>query len=169
MKKQIKFKKNLILKRIIFLIILLLTCIVIFKFSSQNGIESSSVSRKVTEYFVELVSRIKVMNEGTKMMYITRLEPYVRKLAHFSIYMVVGFSIMGFFCTFDMRNKYKLLWSLLIGITYAITDEYHQSFIPGRSPRVFDVCIDTFGVLIGIFVMIFIIIIVEIFIDWLKR
>ena len=76
---------------------------------------------------------------------------------------------MGFWCTFDIRNKYKLLWSILIGVAYAASDEFHQSFIPGRGPSIRDVCIDSAGVLTGIFVMIFLILLFEAFSNWIKK
>jgi VanZ family protein len=47
------------------------------------------------------------------------------------------------------RQKSWLAWCL--AILYAITDEFHQSFIPGRFPSVWDVLIfDNLGAFIGI-------------------
>lgn len=169
MHKQIKFKKNLIFKRILFLVMLAATFYVIFHFSAQDGELSGSVSRKVTTFIVEMLSKVKNMDVILKLHYITKLEPIVRKLAHFSIYTVVGFSVMGFMCTFDIRNITKFITSICIGVTYAISDEIHQSFTPGRTSRVLDVCIDSAGVLTGIFILIILIILVESIVNWLKR
>ena len=169
MQKSIKFKKNLIFKRVLFLIMLVIAFYVIFNFSAQNGEESGSLSRKVTEFIVELVSKIKTMDISRKLYYIEKLHPIVRKLAHFTVYTVVGFSIMGFMCTFDMRNIFKFFISLGIGVTYAITDEIHQSFIPGRGPSIVDVGIDSLGVLTGIFILIILIVFEEAIVNWLKR
>ena len=145
------------------------TFYVIFNFSAQNGELSGSVSRKVTTFIVEMLSKVKNMDVNLKFEYITKLEPIIRKLAHFSIYTVVGFSVMGFMCTFDIRNITKFITSICIGVNYAISDEIHQSFTPGRSPRVLDVCIDSAGVLTGIFILIILIILVESIFNWLKR
>lgn len=41
-----------------------------------------------------------------------------------------------------------LAWGMCI--LYAVTDEFHQSFVPGRSPRVMDVGIDAVGTLLGL-------------------
>ncbi len=38
--------------------------------------------------------------------------------------------------------------AILISVIYAITDEIHQSFVPGRIPSVFDIAIDSFGVIV---------------------
>ncbi len=169
MSKPIKIKKNLIVKRILFIIMLLGTLYLIFCFSSQDGEQSGNLSLKVTNFIVNLFSKIKNMDTALRMHYIEKLHPIIRKLAHFSIYCLVGFSVMGFWCTFDIKNKYKLLWSILIGVTYATSDEFHQSFIPGRGPSIRDVCIDSAGVLTGIFVMIFLILLFEAFSNWIKK
>ena len=39
------------------------------------------------------------------------------------------------------------------GLLYAISDEYHQSFIPGRSAQWQDVLIDTTGVFVGVIII----------------
>ena len=169
MQKQIKFKKNLIFKRVLFLIMLAIAFYVIFNFSAQDGEVSGSLSGKVTEFIVELVSKIKTMDINQKLHWINKLEPIVRKLAHFGVYTVVGFSIMGFMCTFDIKNIIKFITSLSIGIVYAVSDEIHQYFIPGRNANVLDVCIDSLGVLTGIFILITLIVFVEAIVNWLKR
>ena len=112
MNKQIKFKKNLIFKRVLFLIMLVIAFYIIFNFSAQNGEKSGSLSEKVTSFIVEIISKIKTMDINRKVYYIQKLHPIVRKLAHFSIYAFVGFSIMGFMCTFDRKNIFKVLISL---------------------------------------------------------
>lgn len=169
MNKSIKFKKNLIFKRVLFLILLAIAFYVIYNFSAQNGETSGSLSLKVTEFIVKVISKVKNMDEVVKLHYIEKLHPIIRKLAHFSVYTVVGFSIMGFMCTFDIKNIIKVIISFSVGVTYAISDEIHQYFIPGRSARVFDVCIDSLGVLTGIFILITLIVFVEAIVNWLKR
>ena len=39
-----------------------------------------------------------------------------------------------------------------VGVAYAVSDEWHQSFVRGRDGRLVDVAIDAIGVLIGIVV-----------------
>ena len=169
MSKPIKIKKNLIFKRILFITMLLATLYLIFCFSAQDGEQSGNLSLKVTNFIINLFSKVKNMDTPLKMHYIEKLHPIIRKLAHFSIYCLAGFSVMGFWCTFDIRNKYKLLWSILIGVAYAASDEFHQSFIPGRGPSIRDVCIDSAGVLTGIFIMIFLILLFEAFRNWIEE
>ena len=169
MSKSIKFKKNLIFKRVLFLILLAIAFYVIFGFSAQDGEMSGSISQKVTEIIVKVISKIKTMDINTQMRWIEKLHPIIRKIAHFAVYTVVGFSVMGFMCTFDIRNIFKVLISFSVGVTYAISDEVHQYFIPGRNASIFDVCIDSLGVLTGIFILITLIVFVEAIVNWLKR
>ena len=148
-------KRNLV--RILFLSLLIITFVVIYRFSSQNGEESSSLSRTVTEKIVNTFPYTKDLSPITKAKLIEHGEIIVRKLAHLSIYTLVGIFIMAFMCTFDTRVLYKFGISLLVGLIYAITDEYHQSFVAGRGPSVRDVCIDTAGVFLGIIIILIIV------------
>lgn len=121
-------KKTII--RIISMLLLLGTFYIIFSFSAQDGIESGSLSNKVTTAFVENFPYTKNLSIETKAKLIEHGEPIVRKLAHFSIYTVVGMCIMAFLCTFPFKLRTRLGTSLLIGLIYAISDEFHQSFVP---------------------------------------
>jgi len=47
-------------------------------------------------------------------------------------------------------TKKGFFYPLIFIILYAISDEYHQSFTPGREARVRDIIIDGFGGLIAI-------------------
>ena len=58
--------------------------------------------------------------------------------------------------TYKLRQRTRIISCLTIGTIYAISDEIHQSFIPGRTPMVGDVMIDMCGVLAGIVIVSFI-------------
>ena len=84
--------------------------------------------------------------------------PYLRKIAHFLVFMLAGFWEILLLNTFEGSDLKKIVLSALIGLTYAIIDELHQSLTPGRAPRLIDVIIDFEGNLIGIlFILQFII------------
>lgn len=38
-----------------------------------------------------------------------------------------------------------IIFTIIFGVVYGITDEFHQSFVPGRSVSGFDVFIDAIG------------------------
>ena len=139
-------KLNLI--RGILILLLAGTFFLIFGFSSQNATESSGISKKVSEALVEFTNKEKTIREKNKM--VKFLEPRIRKLAHFSIYTVVGFLLMSLCFTYKISINKKIVISLIIGFIYACSDELHQTFVMGRSGEARDVLIDTSGVFIGI-------------------
>lgn len=74
----------------------------------------------------------------------------IRKLAHIIEFGI--FSITVFHGARAERHGWKLSWAvltLLIAVTYAGLDEWHQSFVPLREPRLSDVLIDSTGALLA--------------------
>lgn len=61
-----------------------------------------------------------------------------------------GVLFLSLLSTYPLSETKRMLFSLLIGIEYAILDEIHQLFIEGRAGKIEDVLIDTIGVSIGI-------------------
>ena len=52
------------------------------------------------------------------------------------------------------RSRIAVTWILVI--LYAISDEWHQSFMPGRNPALLDVSIDAAGGFLGVVLLYFI-------------
>jgi len=65
---------------------------------------------------------------------------------------VFEFAVLAFWCWFALGTKKNRRWlAWLLAILYAVTDEVHQSFVPGRFPSVWDVVIfDNVGSLLGL-------------------
>lgn len=75
---------------------------------------------------------------------------YIRKTAHFTEYAVLALlalRALKFSRPVDFQNHYWQFagWALLITAAYAASDEWHQSFVPGRTASPVDVLIDTTG------------------------
>lgn len=143
--------KNII--RAILIILLIATFVRIFAFSSQDGEKSSSVSRKVTTAVTQNVKKIQDMDSKERELTLNKIEHVIRKIAHFSIYTLVGILMMALMSTYDISKNKQILVSILVGIIYATSDEIHQYFIPGRSAMVTDVLIDTAGVCLGVLIV----------------
>lgn len=154
MKKEKSLYVNIL--RIILIMLLLCTFFIIFGFSSQNGEQSGGISRKISETILKVSSNYNKLEEEEKEIVLYRTESIIRKIAHFSIYTVVGFLLMGLLSTYKLRDKWRMIITIVIGILYAISDEFHQSFSPGRSPKVTDVYIDTLGIISGVLLVILI-------------
>lgn len=148
-------KQNIL--RIIFLLLLVTTFVTIFHFSSQIGETSDEVSRGVLRKLIDTFPYTKGLSEETKLKLVEHGNPIIRKLAHFSIYALVGVWIMSFMSTFQTRLYKKWILSMLVGVSYAGLDEYHQGFVADRGPSLVDVGIDSLGVLTGIFIVLIII------------
>ncbi len=139
--------------RILLIFLLGMTFYTIFQFSSENSTLSSSRSEKVMRKIIDIFPYTKNLSEATKTKMVKKAQPIIRKLAHFSIYTVVGILIMAFVSTYRLLLWKKFLISIMVGLLYAISDEYHQSFVPGRSAELRDVLIDTSGVFVGILIV----------------
>ena len=149
-------QKNVL--RGILIVLLLCTFYIIFGFSSQDGEKSGGISKKITEFILEKSSKYNSLEQTKKEEVSKRTERIIRKIAHFSIYTLVGFLLMALFSTYEnIKRKYQIYISAIMGILYAIFDEIHQSFTPGRGPKITDVFIDSLGVFFGMAVILLII------------
>ena len=72
----------------------------------------------------------------------------VRKGAHFTEYLILGVSL--FLTVRDLRRRASFWIPWAAGAAYAVTDELHQAFVPGRSCELRDMLIDACGVLLGV-------------------
>ncbi len=77
--------------------------------------------------------------------------PNIDKVFHFVGYFILGVLLTrAFVNTCDKANfKLVLLLSVLIASIYGVLDEFHQRFVPGRSPEIFDIFSDIIGSLLG--------------------
>ena len=130
------------------IILIVMWMITIFVFSGQQGTESGGTSRKFTVAIIQIITGKRLeLNHP----FVEGVQFAIRKLAHFTIYAIGGFLIMNYTYMTEKTMKQKILYSIAVGGSYAITDEIHQFFVPGRSAQIFDVCIDTLGVITGSF------------------
>lgn len=141
-------KVNII--RAILILLLLGTFFTIFGFSNQNGEKSGRLSQKVTEVITKNIKSVQNLDKEQRENVLHRMEKIIRKIAHFSIYTVVGLLLMGLMSTYQLKENNRISISLIIGVIYASTDEIHQAFIPARTAQMTDVIIDSMGVLLGI-------------------
>jgi len=84
--------------------------------------------------------------------YIERLHSVFRKLGHFTEYFVLGgllWRALRYHDAAGTRSR-RLALSIAITVIYALSDEWHQSFVPSRTASVIDVLIDTVGGICGI-------------------
>ena len=136
-----KEKRNDKMKCLIAWMLVVFWMAVIFGFSSQPAVQSARLSTHITELTISFFG----FDMG---MGIDALEHYIRKSAHFLIFLMLG-----------GLTLHALKWSrvsratvvaFVICVFYAISDELHQLFVLGRSAQVRDVLIDGIGAATGI-------------------
>ena len=69
----------------------------------------------------------------------------------------MGIWSIAFILTFNIKLKWQVIITIIWGIIYAITDEFHQTFSTGRHASINDVAIDTFGVILGLLLVLLVI------------
>ena len=140
------------MKKSIFAVLLVLWMGFIFSMSCENAEESSNTSGQTIKVVLSTVPEFEKQPEEVKVNIIEKLQFIVRKSAHFIGYMILGILASGLILQYENINK-KYLLAFLICVIYAISDEIHQLFVPGRAGQVRDVLIDSAGSLLGIIIV----------------
>lgn len=133
--------------RYILIICIIVLCCKIFALSSQDGGVSAGTSRQFTEIVLKILGL--ECNDRT----IEIINPVIRKVAHFSVYMLLGFLTMCTCETFKWQRVYKFDFSTMFAFVFACSDELHQRLVPGRSGEFADVCLDTVGAMLGVLIV----------------
>lgn len=126
----------------------------IYSFSGQSGQQSAQLSYKVTHVCVELVNEVADLHltDAQIKSYIDKYHYPVRKLAHFTEYMLLGISVAFPLYVYGMRGIWLIFFAGAFCVGFASLDEYHQSFVAGRGPSKKDVMIDSCGAIVGIYI-----------------
>ncbi len=121
----------------------------IFFLSHQPATQSSNLSSGITQLIINTIEKIA---PGISFNW-DLFHHFIRKNAHFFIYFVLGILVSNAFITSASSHLTKgqiLGYSIGLCILYAISDEVHQVFIPGRAGQIKDVIIDSAGAVIGV-------------------
>lgn len=109
-------------------------------------------------------SQVATTSSGLSSIFVDPIKPFapgftegilttlVRKSAHIFLYFVLGILIFNVLRGYKLSTAKLFGYSILFAGLYAVSDEIHQSFVPGRSAEVRDVVIDTIGAALGVFV-----------------
>lgn len=127
------------MKKQLSIILVLIWMIIIFIMSSFNAEASANQSN----FIVNIISNI-LNIENVRL-----LSLIIRKLAHFTEYLILGTLVINMFTKNNAKKTYLL--SILLCIIYAISDEIHQIFTPGRACQIKDILIDSVGSITGIY------------------
>lgn len=125
----------------------------IFFFSSQTATQSSNTSRGLTKSIAEFIAHFTDRSDVETIQH--SISNLVRQCAHFALFFILGISSANTAMQLFGWEKVKLLINVgLFGLFYAITDEVHQHFVPGRSMMLNDIVTDFAGAVFGCVVFI---------------
>ena len=119
---------------------------VIFIFSHQPGKDSAELSGGITQLIINFFEAVNLELDGV------RLHNMVRVLAHFTIFFILG---QLWYIALRARNistSRAAVMAFGICFGYAMFDEGHQFFIPGRACDMKDVMVDSAGAGIAIII-----------------
>lgn len=146
-------QKRLLLNILSFLPAIVLLCF-IFVFSSQSGEESGSLSFEISLFLAKLFSPLLPATDANELL-LTRAESIhllVRKAAHITEFFLLTLSIyLPLSTCFQKKLSFskRLLLCFFFSVFFSVSDEFHQTFIPGRSGNFTDVCIDAIGIILA--------------------
>lgn len=139
-------------RTVIFSVLTVLWCAVIFLFSAQNADESTDLSDGFIYTICDaIVPEFDDYTEAERQQLVSDLAFGVRKTAHFTVYAVLGALVFQAFCLIR-KKPLRSVCSVGFAFLYACSDEFHQTFVEGRSGQFTDVLIDTSGALLAVLV-----------------
>ncbi len=139
--------------RILLLILTAVWLITIFAFSAKPASESMKQSDGIVDYLIRVFMPDYDSLSAERQTDISdTLSTVVRKGAHMSEYAVLSIILYAVLSKWNVTER-RLLRAIGAwggAVLFAVTDEFHQLFVPGRSGELTDVLIDGGGALIGI-------------------
>lgn len=160
---QIKTKSGTtsFLLKLLSLVPTILLLFLIFGFSAQDGESSGSLSFEISLFLVKLASPFlpAAMSEEVLLERAELIHYFVRKAAHMTEYFLLTLSLqlpLTAWFSDKISPKFRIVIGFAATVLFAALDEYHQTFVPGRSGNFTDVCIDSTGALIAsLFLLLF--------------
>ena len=81
------------------------------------------------------------------------LDLVLRKCAHLTVYALLAMACVRGLAHHGLGQRAQLLGGGAMALAYAISDEFHQTFVPGRSGAPRDVAIDLIGIAAGLLLL----------------
>lgn len=126
--------------------------LLIFRLSGETAAESSQTSGGFSKVLLSaLYPPFREFSPERQAEIIAAISNVIRKTAHFSVYGLLGFcALMTMISYRRLSFLVRHVAAFLICVLYAATDEWHQTFVVGRSGELRDVLIDSCGALTAI-------------------
>lgn len=109
----------------------------IFFLSAQSGNDSGLLSNSLFKPLFEVLIPLGIPADIISL--------GIRKSAHYVVYLILGILVFRAVDTYEIQLSQKVYLSVMLCVGYAISDEIHQIFVPGRAGTLLDVFIDSMG------------------------
>ena len=132
--------------------------VLIFSFSHKPAVNSNENSLTIANKVLAIYEKVTDQQYDAlkRRDQLEKINHFIRKGAHFSEYALLAIAFAFHFFTWKWSKIKIFQLSSIFCAVYAMTDEYHQTFIEGRSGQISDVLIDTAGAVTGaLFVILF--------------
>lgn len=131
----------------------------IFRFSNQSGEVSSGMSINVAQIIVNIADYLGLVDAheaSVNEAYVQNIHFYIRKAAHMSEYALLAVLVYIALFVDGIRFKLNGVLAGVFVLLFAIGDEIHQLFVPGRCGTYKDVIIDMSGCIIALIICFFV-------------
>ena len=143
------------MKKIFLIVLTVVWMSIIFILSNSPGEESKADSYGLGMLFCDIfVPDFEELPLDEQIELALKIDHPIRKGAHFFEYFVLGVLMARVFeiCT-KYKYSMKIVFSWIISSLYAISDEVHQVFVPGRHGKIGDILLDSIGALVGVLIV----------------
>lgn len=124
--------------------------IVIYMFSSKPAVVSDGTSSPIANAILRVLEALFGDIDPTQRVgWLEAMNVIVRKTAHITEYAILTIFISIPLWINQIKDKRIFIIAFITSVIYAGTDEFHQTFVEGRSGTLKDVGIDSIGVLLG--------------------
>jgi VanZ family protein len=132
--------------------------LVIFMLSAQPGTQSGSLSMGVTKIIVNIVGLVFPLDPDkvTNYDWLYMLDGVIRECAHGAAYFILALLAANAFRRIGLTGLKTILLMLAFCAFYAVSDEVHQLFVPGRACELFDFEVDMLGAILSLILLQFI-------------
>ncbi len=124
--------------------------VIIYMFSAKPAVVSDGTSSPIANAILCVFEAMFGDIDSTKRFdFLQATNFVVRKIAHIMEYAILTVLISIPLRMHHIKNKSIFIIAFVTSVIYAGTDEFHQTFVEGRSGSLKDVGIDSIGVLLG--------------------
>ncbi len=152
-----KSSRAVIALRVLFLALIVVNLTFIWFNSAKVSTESTKSSKKIAESITkQIVKDYDSLEKSEQKKHVTKMNTKIRAMAHFAEFIPLGmlFFLLGITMFVHPKEPWglvlmSLVFSVMLSVLCALSDEIHQIFVKGRSFEIKDILTDSLGALCG--------------------